>query len=205
MYDCVKVQNSKHVEVHKFIIENCGAVSIEEKNETKSKGKYIVVVPEEKVDSARKAIGKMFHEFQQSGGRPTAMACLTAYQNFPLVNDNVTISEHAQKLSERIRDRYRNRPKTQNKHSSNASYSYSYHGGTEEMHEYGQEQTPTPAVPRSIIKPGKHSNNNPSQQWPPSPLIQRQQQKQQVQPNQHKSVLEVEKQIINGRYGDVPI
>jgi hypothetical protein len=183
MYDCVKVQNSKHVEVHKFIIENCGAVSIEETNETQSKGKYIVVVPEEKVESARKAIGKMFQEFQQSGGRPTAMECLSTYQNFPLVNDNVTISGHAQKLSERIRDRYRNRPKTQNNHSSNASYSYSYHGGTE-MHEYGQEQTQTPAVPRSIIKPGKHSITTPSQQWPPSPLVQRQQQKQQVPPNQ---------------------
>jgi hypothetical protein len=185
MYDCVKVQNSKHVEVHKFIIENCGAVSIEETNETQSKGKYIVVVPGERVESARKAIGKMFQEFQQSGGRPTAMACLSTYQNFPLVNDNVTISGHAQKLSERIRDRYRNRPKTQNNHSSNASYSYSYHGGTEEMHEYGQEQTQTQtqAVPRSIIKPGKHSINTPSQQWPPSPLVQRQQQKQQVMPN----------------------
>jgi hypothetical protein len=186
MYDCVKVQNSKHVEVHKFIIENCGAVSvsIEETNETKSKGKYIVVVPEEKVESARKAIGKMFQEFQQSGGRPSAMACLSAYQNFPLVNDNVTISGHAQKLSERIRDRYRNRPKTQSNQSYNASYSYSYHGGTAEMHEYGQEQTPTQAVPRSIIKPGKHSNNTPTQQWPPSPLAQRQQQKQQAPSNQ---------------------
>jgi hypothetical protein len=184
MYDCVKVQNSKHVEVHKFIIENCGAVSIEETNETKSKGKYIVVVPEAKVESARKAIGKMFQEFQQSGGRPSAMACLSAYQNFPLVNDNVTISGHAQKLSERIRDRYRNRPKTQNNQSYNAPYSYSYHGGTSEMHEYGQEQPSTQAVPRSIIKPGKHSSNTTTQQWPQSPLAQRQQQKQQAPSNQ---------------------
>jgi hypothetical protein len=180
MYDCVKVQNSKHVEVHRFIIENCGAVSIEETNETKSKGKYIVVVPQEKVDSARIAIGKMFQEFQQSGGRPTAMACLTAYQNFPLVNDNVTISGHAQKLSERIRDRYRNRPKTQNNHNYNASYSYSYHGGTTEMHEQDQVQPPTTtAVPRSIIKTGKHNNNTTTQQWPQSPLAPRQQQQQQ--------------------------
>jgi hypothetical protein len=180
MYDCVKVQNSKHVEVHRFIIENCGAVSIEETNETKSKGKYIVVVPQEKVDSARTAIGKMFQEFQQSGGRPTAMACLTAYQNFPLVNDNVTISGHAQKLSERIRDRYRNRPKTQNNHNYNASYSYSYHGGTTEMHEQDQVQPPTTtAVPRSIIKTGKHNNNTTTQQWPQSPLAPRQQQQQQ--------------------------
>jgi hypothetical protein len=54
----------------------------------------------------------MFQEFQTSGGRPAAMACLTAYQNFPLVNDNVTISGHTQRLSEKTRDRYRNRPKT---------------------------------------------------------------------------------------------
>jgi hypothetical protein len=112
------------------------------------------------------------------------MACLSAYQNFPLVNDNVTISGHAQKLSERIRDRYRNRPKTQNNQSYNAPYSYSYHGGTSEMHEYGQEQPPTQAVPRSIIKPGKHSSNTPAQQWPQSPLAQRQQQKQQAPSNQ---------------------
>jgi hypothetical protein len=69
-----------------------GPVSIEETNETKEKGKYIVVVPQEKIDTARTAIGKMFQEFQQSGGRPAAMACLSAYQNYPLVNDNVTIS-----------------------------------------------------------------------------------------------------------------
>jgi hypothetical protein len=178
MYDSVKVQNSKHVEVYKFIIENCGAVSIEETNETKSKGKYIVVVPQDKVDSARTAIGKMFQEFQQAGGRPTAMECLTAYQNFPLVNDNVTISGHAQKLSERIRDKYRNRPKKQNNHSSIASYSYSYHGGTTDIQEQEQVQTPTIAVPRSIIKTGKHNNNTPVQ-WPQSPLQQRQQQQQQ--------------------------
>jgi hypothetical protein len=79
------------------------AISEEETNETKEKGKYIVVVPEEKVDSARIAIGKMFQEFQQSGGRPAAMACLTAYQNHPLVKDNVTISGHTQRLSEKIR------------------------------------------------------------------------------------------------------
>jgi hypothetical protein len=28
----------------------CGAISIEETNETKEKGKYIVIVPEKKVD-----------------------------------------------------------------------------------------------------------------------------------------------------------
>jgi hypothetical protein len=52
------------------------------------------------------------------------------------------------------------------------------------MQEYGQEQTPTQAVPRSIIKPGKHSSNTPTQQWPQSPLAQRQQQKQQAPSNQ---------------------
>jgi hypothetical protein len=108
MYDCVKLQNSKQVEVYRFIIENCGAISIEETSETKDKGKYIVVVPEDKVDSARTAIGKMFQEFQQKNGRTTALSCLTAYQNYPLVNDNVTISGHAQRLSEKVRSRYIN-------------------------------------------------------------------------------------------------
>jgi hypothetical protein len=187
MYDSVKVQNSKHVEVHKFIIENCGAVSIEETNETKSKGKYIVVVPQDKLDSARTAIGKMFQEFQQSGGRPTAMACLTAYQNFPLVNDNVTISGHAQRLSERIRDKYRNRPKKQNNRNSNASYSYSYHGGTAEIHQQDQVQTSTPTVPRSIIKTGRHNNSITTHQWPSSPLAQQQQQHQHQHQHQHQN------------------
>jgi hypothetical protein len=77
MHDSVVIQKSKHDEVQRFIIENCRI--IEETNETNKKGKYIVIVPEEKVDSARTAIGKMFQEFQDSGGRPAAMACLTAY------------------------------------------------------------------------------------------------------------------------------
>jgi hypothetical protein len=81
LYDRVKVQNSSHVKVNTFIKECCGAISIEETNETREKGKYIVIVPEEKVDSARTAIGKMFQEFQQSGERPAAMACLTVYHN----------------------------------------------------------------------------------------------------------------------------
>jgi hypothetical protein len=76
-YDSVKLQNSSKVRVDKFIRDCCGAVSIEETNETKEKGKYIVVVPEEKVDSARTAIGTMFQEFQKNGERPAAMACLT--------------------------------------------------------------------------------------------------------------------------------
>jgi hypothetical protein len=181
MYDSVKVQNSKHIPVNKFITECCGAISIEETSETKAKGKYIVVVPEEKVESARIAIGKMFQEFQQNDGRPTALACLTAYQNYPLVNDNVTISGHAQRLSERIRERYRNKPKPQYNHSSNMSQSYSYHGSTVAMQEHSQAHTPAPAVPRSIIKAGKHNNNIPIQQWPQSPLAQQQQQQQQQQ------------------------
>jgi hypothetical protein len=46
MYDSVKIQESKHVEVQRFIIENCGAISIEETNETSTKGKCIIIVPE---------------------------------------------------------------------------------------------------------------------------------------------------------------
>ena len=168
MYDPIKRENSTHVEVHRFIIENCGAISIEETNETKEKGKYIVIVPEEKVDSARTAIGKMFQEFQECGGRPAAMACLTAYQNFPLVNDNVTISGHAQRLSEKIRSRYQNRPKTPMK-SHNSSASYSYHGSTAAMQEQSQQ---IPAVPRSIVKQSKHSTSTPVQQWQNSPRVQ---------------------------------
>jgi hypothetical protein len=112
LYDSFKVQNLSHVKVNTFIKECCGAISIEDTTETREKGKYIVIVPEEKVDSARTAIGKMFQEFQQSGGRPAATACLSAYQNYPPVNNNVAISGHAQRLSEKIRNRYLNRPKT---------------------------------------------------------------------------------------------
>ena len=170
-YDSVKLNNSNQVKVDKFIKECCGAISIEETNETKEKGKYIVVVPEERVDSARTAIGKMFQEFQKSGGRPAAMACLTAYQNFPIVNDNVTISGHAQKLSEKIRDRYRNRPKTLYNQSS--SPSYSYHGSTA-IHETNLAQTTTTPVPRSIIRKGKTQSNATQQQWSQSSLAQQQ-------------------------------
>jgi hypothetical protein len=173
MYDCVKLQKSKHVEVHRFIKENCGAISIEETSETKAKGKYIVVVPEDKVDTARTAIGKMFQEFQQNEGRTAALACLTAYQNYPLVNDNVTISGHAERLSQKIRERYRGRSKISNNQSSSASYSYSYHGSTSAPQEQSQMHTPAP-VPRSIIKKGTQ-NSNATYQWPLSPVVQRQQ------------------------------
>jgi hypothetical protein len=177
MYDSVKIQNSSSVKVSKFITECCGAISIEETNETKEKGKYIVVVPEEKIDSARTAIGKMFQEFQQSGGRPAAMACLSEYQNYPLVNDNVTISGHAQRLSEKIRSRYQNRPKTpvKNHHSS---ATYSYHGSTTATNEQSPTtRTPVPRSIRSIVK-GKQTNNThtgKSQQWPTSNAVQQQQ------------------------------
>jgi hypothetical protein len=164
----VKLNNSNQVRVDRFIMECCGAISIEETNETKEKGKYIVVVPEERIESARTAIGKMFQEFQKSGGRPAAVAYLQEYQNFPLVNDNVTISGHAQRLSEIIRDRYRNRPKTP--FNQNSSPAYSYHGSTS-MHEQRTTQTTTTAVPRSIIK----NQSSVPQQWPQSPLAQRQQ------------------------------
>jgi hypothetical protein len=49
-YDSVKLNNSNKVRVDRFIKECCGAISIEETNETKEKGKYIVVLPEEKVE-----------------------------------------------------------------------------------------------------------------------------------------------------------
>ncbi|OEU08862.1 hypothetical protein FRACYDRAFT_249207 [Fragilariopsis cylindrus CCMP1102] len=173
----VNIQNSSTVTVSKFISECCGAISIEETNETKEKGKYIVVVPEGKVDSARAAIGTMFQEFQQSGGRPAAMACLTEYKTYPLVNDSVTISGHAQLLSERIRSRYQNRPKTPiKKHHSSASYSY--HGSTPGTSEQNlpTPQTPVPRSIRGIVK-GKQTINSsirPTQQWPATPIAQRQ-------------------------------
>jgi hypothetical protein len=78
-------------------------------------------------------------------------------KNYPLVNDNVTISGHAQRLSEKIRSRYQNRPKTPMKNRP-SSASYSYHGSPPVM----QEQSPpaqTTAVPRSIVRKAKHSTN----------------------------------------------
>jgi hypothetical protein len=173
-YDSVKLNNSTKVRVDKFIKDCCGAISIEKTNETKEKGKYIVVVPEEKVFSARTAIGKMFQEFQRSGGRPAAMACLTAFHNFPLVNDNVTISGHTQRLSEKIRNRYKNCPKPAYQQTS--SPSYSYHGTT--IHEQSPAQVVTTAVPRSIIRKMEPQSNATQQQWPQLPLVQQQQQQQ---------------------------
>ena len=165
----VKIQNSNHVTVQKFIMDCCGAISIEETNETKEKGKYIVVVPDEKVESARKAIGTMFQEFQFSGGRPSAIACLEKYQNYPLVNDNVTISGHAQLLSEKIRRRYQNKPKTPVKHRP-SSASYSYHG--EGMNTNAHEPPPVPQSIRGIVKGTRANAYNtklPVQQWALSP------------------------------------
>jgi hypothetical protein len=167
--------NMKAVKLHKFIMDCCGAISIEETNETKEKGKYIVVVPEDRVESARTAIGKMFQEFQHSGGRPAAMACLSKYQNYPSVNDNVTISGHAQRLSEKIRSRYQNKPKTtmKNQHSS---ASYSYHGSATANESPLTTQILT--VPRSIVRKGKQSNHiisGTTPNWPASPIIQQQQ------------------------------
>jgi hypothetical protein len=111
----------------------------------------------------------MFQEFQQSGGRKAAMACLTDYHNLPLVNDNVAISGHAQQLSEKIRDRYRNCTKTT--YPQQLSPSYSYHGNTTTTHKQ-IEATATP-VPRSIIR--TRQNNPTQQQWPQSPQAQQQQ------------------------------
>jgi hypothetical protein len=147
-----------------------------------------VVVLEERVDSARTAIGKMFEEFQQSGGRPAAMACLSEYQNYPLVNDNVTISGHAQRLSEKIRSRYQNRPKTPTK-SHYTNLKYSYHGRTTSTMKEQQATMQAPTVPRSIVRRAKHTNsenNGTLQQWPASLVVQQQQQQQQqtTTPNQ---------------------
>jgi hypothetical protein len=171
------VQNSSHVKADTFIKECCGAISIEKTTETREKGKYIVIVPEEKVDSARTAIGKMFQEFQQSGGRPAATACLSAYQNYPLVNDNVTISGHAQKLSEKIQSRYLNRPKTPMKNIY-SSATYSYHGSTTSpMHEQ-RTTAQLPTVPRNIVRKAKHTtttNTGSPQQWNTSAAVQQQQ------------------------------
>jgi len=170
-YDSVKLSTSTHVKVDKFIRDCCGAISIEETAETQVKGKYIVVVPEDKVDSARIAIGTMFQEFQQSSGRPAATACISAFQNYPLVNDSVTISGHAQRLSEKIRERYRTRPKTPTINKC-SSASYSYHGSTTRTNNPSQ-LLPSPApVPRSIVKNGNQNNSTPVQQWAVSPLRQ---------------------------------
>jgi hypothetical protein len=151
-YDSVRLNNSNQVRVDKLIKECCGAISIEETNETNEKSKHIVVVPEERVELARTAIGKMFQEFQKNGGRPAAMACLTTYKNFPLVNDNVTISGHAQRLSERIRGRYRNCPKTPFQQS--LSPSYSYHGSTA-IHEQSLAAAMVTTVPKNIYQERK--------------------------------------------------
>ena len=177
-YDSVRAENSTQVKVDKFIKDCCGAISIEETNETEEKGKYIVIVPEDKLESARTAIGKMFQEFQTNGGRPAALDCLAKYQNYPSVNDNVTISGHAQRLSERIRDRYRNKPKTH--YNNQSSPSYSYHGSIA-ANEQNLAQPTTAAVPRSIIRKGKTQSNN-IQQWPHLPIVQQQQQQQQRTP-----------------------
>jgi hypothetical protein len=136
----------------------------------------------QQIESQQIAIGKMFQEFQQSGGRSAAMACLSAYQNYPLVNDTVTISGHAQRLSERMRKRYQNRPITPLK-NQNSSASYSYHRSTTIMHEQRHPTPQPPTVPRSIVRNKKNKNNttNGTTQWPTSSTVQQQQQQQQQQ------------------------
>jgi hypothetical protein len=161
MYDIVKIDTSSHIRVSKFITDCCGTILIEDTNETKGKGKYIVVVPEKKIESTRIAIGKMFQEFQNRRGIPAAMAYLSAYQNYPLVNDNVTISGHAKRISEKIQSRYRNLPKTKS-NNNNSSASYSYHGSPPATHKYCSSQEHTPTVPRSLVKKNKQSNHSSS-------------------------------------------
>ncbi|OEU23094.1 hypothetical protein FRACYDRAFT_233260 [Fragilariopsis cylindrus CCMP1102] len=169
MYGNVKVLNSRQVTVQQFILGNCGAISIEETNETSTKGKYIVIVPANNLDSARTAIGKMFQEFQDSSDRPAAMECIKAYNNYPLVNDTVTISGHAERLSQQIRERYRNKPKTPVRNTQSSQYSYH---GSFAMEEQAASQAPS--VPRSIIKNGRHTINTaiPIQQWASPPAVQ---------------------------------
>jgi hypothetical protein len=77
-YDNVKTNRSKAISVRKFI-KSCGVISIEKTSETEKNGKYILVVTENKAENAKNSIGRMFQEFQQQSGRPTAMACLEAY------------------------------------------------------------------------------------------------------------------------------
>jgi hypothetical protein len=123
-YDNVKASGSKPTSVRKFI-KNCGVILIENISETEKNGKYILVVTKSKAETARNAIGKMFQEFQQQSGRPTAMACIEAYQMYPLVSDNVTISGHAE-------------------------VTYDFHGRTT-ANSPTIEQTTTTHVPTSIL------------------------------------------------------
>ena len=143
-YDKLKTEKSTHVKVRQFIT-NIGAISIEKTGETATKGKYIIIIPMDKAEKAREAIGTMFQEFQRESGRPAALACLENYNNFPTVNDTVTISGHAQKLADQIRKKYGNRSKrTPSSHS--VATPYSFHGDQ-------FTQTSTPAkVPTSIIR-----------------------------------------------------
>ena len=152
-YDNVKSSGSKTISVRKFI-KNCGVISIENTSETEKNGKYILVVPKNKAETARNAIGRMFQEFQQQSGRPTAMACLEAYQMYPLVNDNVTISGHAEVMATKYRNKYKN--KTTAKHSPYTPYDF--HGRTS-ANSPGIEQTTTAHVPTSILNSQRHTTS----------------------------------------------
>ena len=143
-YDKLKTDISIHVTVKQFLI-NVGAISVEKTSETATKGKYIIIVPADKLEKAREAIGTMFQEFQRESGRPAALACVKEFQNFPTVNDTVTISGHAQKLADQIRKKYCNRSKRPTSNQSVAT-PYSFHGDQ-------LRTTNTPAkVPTSIIR-----------------------------------------------------
>ncbi|OEU07155.1 hypothetical protein FRACYDRAFT_251686 [Fragilariopsis cylindrus CCMP1102] len=112
----------------------------------------------------------MFQEFQESSDRPAALECIKAYDNYPLVNDTVTISGHAENLAQKIRERYKNKPKTPIR--TMQSSQYSYHGSVS-MEEQNALQAAAAAVPRSIIKKGRHNINLalPLQQWPSPPAV----------------------------------
>jgi hypothetical protein len=130
-YDNVKTNGSKAISVQKFI-KSCGVISIEKTSETEKNGKYILVVTKNKAENARNLIGRMFQEFQQQGGRPTAMACIEAYNIYPLVNNNVTISGHAEVMATKYRNKYKNKSA-----SKNTPYTpYDFHGRTTNSHIY---------------------------------------------------------------------
>jgi hypothetical protein len=104
-----------------------------------------IVVTKNKAENARNLIGRMFQEFEQQSGRPTAMACLEAYNMYPLVNDNVTISGHAEVIATKYRDKYKSKST-----SENTPYTpYDFHGRT--TNSPNIEQTTTTHIPASIL------------------------------------------------------
>ena len=146
----------KTISVRKFMLSR-GVISIENTSDTEKTGKYILVVTKNKAETARNAIGQMFQEFQQESGRTTAMACLQAYNMYPLVNDNVTISGHAEIMATKYRNKYKN--KTATKHSPYTPYDF--HGRT--ANSPGIEQSTAAHIPTSILN-SQRNTPTPQQQ-----------------------------------------